>query len=349
MYFIKIIWICLMLSILIQETSGRTESEIPIRTQKLSDRVLFIKTGGSSVMSNITALSTSGGIVMIDSHYNPEWCRKIRKAVERIYHCQNFLYLIYSHAGVDHMGGSQVFADAVLIGHDHCISRIDNLHQLIQNTDVREGLAPRLKIIREQIEAGPTDAALKTKLEESLLYWSELVELLMSGFKYTKPSITFNDRLTLHMGDLSLRLCYCTPGYSDSDILIHVPEENLLIVGDIFVKDRVPLLNEKTDIDRWVTVFTPFIKGEADVQHIISCHGGLMTIDDVKRQIDYISDLWKAVEAVKQKGLTLEQAKESLSFNKRYPHLIDLNTRWVGTSFDLHERNIEQVWLALSR
>jgi hypothetical protein len=186
-------------------------------------------------------------------------------------------------------------------------------------------------------------------LEESLLYWSELAELLMSDFKYIKPSITFNDRLTLHIGDLSLRLCYCTPGYSESDILIHVPEENLLIVGDIFVKNRVPLLNEKTDIDRWVTVFTPFIRGEAEVKHIISCHGELMAIDDVRRQIDYISDLWKAVEAVKQRGLTLEQAKKTLSFNRRYPHLKDLDTRWVGTTFDLHERNIEQVWLGLSR
>jgi hypothetical protein len=187
-----------------------------------------------------------------------------------------------------------------------------------------------------------------TKLKEAMLYWSEMTDLLASGFRYTKPSITFSDRITLRMGDVSLELRYCTPGYSESDIVIHVPQEKLLVTGDIFVKHRVPLFNEKTDLDRWKAVFKPFIDKEIEIKHIIGCHGELMTIDDIKAQLDYLDDLWEAVVASKQKGLTVEQAKQKLSFDKRYTHLHHLGTRWVSTPFDLHERNIEQVWKALN-
>jgi hypothetical protein len=127
-----------------------------------------------------------------------------------------------------------------------------------------------------------------------------------------------------------------------------VPQEKLLVVGDIFVKHRIPLLNEKTDLERWGAVFRPIIEEEVEIQYIIGCHGELMTIADLKAQLDYLSDLWEAVEVAKQEGWTLEQAKQQLSFTKRYAHLHDLITRWVDTLLDLHERNIEQAWKALS-
>lgn len=329
--------------------SAQAEQDVPLKAQKLSERILFIKTGKSSVMSNVTAINTSEGIVLIDAHYKPEWGKKIRNIVEEAFgRQQDFIYLIYSHAGVDHMGGSPVFSDAIIVGHENCVSQIDSLHQIIADTDVREGMAPRLRLIQDQIDMGSDDPSRMIELEESFLYWSELADLLASGFRYTKPSMTFNDRLTFQMGGLTLELCYCTPGYSQSDIFIHVPQGKLLIVGDIFVKHRIPLLNEKTDLERWAAVFRPFIEEEIEIQYIIGCHGELMTIADLKAQLDYLIDLWKAVKAAKQEGWTLEQAKQQLSFAKRYAHLHDLITRWVDTPLDLHERNVEQAWKALN-
>ncbi|MGD8538821.1 MAG: MBL fold metallo-hydrolase [Candidatus Aminicenantes bacterium] len=338
----------LILFISVLGIPAQTSPEIPIKAQKLSDRILFIQTGGSPVMSNITAIATTDGIVVVDAHYKPEMGIKIRRVVEEEFDRKDCAYLIYSHAGVDHIGGSPAFKDAVIVGHKNCDRQIDSLHKTIEDIDVLEGMAPRLKLIQDQIDAGTDDPSQMTKLRDAMLYWSELADLLASGFRYTKPSITFSDRMTLRMGDVNLDLCYCTPGYSESDILIHVPREKLLIVGDIFVGHRVPLFNEKTDLDRWKAVFKPFIDKEIEIQHIIGCHGELMNVSDIRVQLDYLDDLWKAVVAAKQEGLTLEQAKHKLSFAERYAHLDHLGTRWVSTPFDLHERNIEQAWKALS-
>ena len=348
MSYTRTIQICFILQTFFSIISVQASPEIPYRTHRLSDRVLFIKTGGSSVMSNVTVIAASNGLVVIDAHYKPEWGQKIRSIAQETFHRQDFAYLIFTHAGVDHMGGSPAFSDATLVGHDNCISQIDGLHQILQNRDIKEAMAPRLELIIKQIEAGSASAAEMPKLKEALLYWGELTDLLASGFKYTKPAVTFSDRLSLDMGDLTLKLCFCTPGYSESDTFIHVPQEKLLVVGDIFIKHRIPLLNEKTDVHRWVTVLQPFITGKIEIQHIIGCHDELMTIADLKAQLNYLSDLWEAVDTAKQAGLILEQIKTRLSFKKRYPHLSHLNTRWVSTPFDLHERNIEQAWKGLT-
>ena len=247
------------------------------------------------------------------------------------------------------MGGAPAFRDAIIIGHENCAEQIDSLHQTLRGIDIREGMEPRLKLIRDQIHTQRGSPSETANLKEALLYWSELADLLASGFRYTKPSICFNDRLTLEMGDLTLELCYGTPGYSQSDVLVYVPQERLLVTGDIFVKHRIPLLNEKTDVDRWRNVFKPFVEEERPVKHIIGCHGGLMTLNDLRTQLDYLSDLWEAVNESMREGLSIEEAKERLSFDKRYPSLGHLITRWAGYPVDLHERNIEQAWKAFTQ
>lgn len=340
----KIILTCLAACVTSLIAIANGKSEIPFRTQRLSERVLFIKSGRSTVMSNATAIATSSGLVIVDAHYKPEWGRKIRQIAKEVFGPRNFLYLIYSHAGVDHMGGAGAFTDTILVGHDNCISRIDALHETLRTTDIHKAMAPRLSMIREQLNRALVDATEKIKLEEALLYWSELSDLTASGFRYAKPSVTFSDRMSLHLGNITLELYYCTPGYSYSDIFIHVPQEKLLIVGDIFTKHRVPLLDEKSDIERWRTLFRPFVEKEIEIRNIISCHGELMTVLELKAQLDYIKDLWEGVATSKQEGLTLEQIKEQFAFKKRYPHLSHLITRWVSTPFDLHERNIDQIW-----
>lgn len=343
----KFLWMSFPLFIHVLIIPAHPAPEIPFQTQRLSERVLFVKTGRSSVMSNVTAIATSAGIVLIDAHYKPELGKKIRDIVEKTFDRKDFSYLIYSHAGVDHMGGSQAFTDAVIVGHDNCIGKIDSLHKTLESVDIREVMAPRLKLIRDRMEIDQSSTSDKIMLEESLHYWTELTELTAGAFKYLKPSITFSDRLSIHSGDLSIELQYGTPGYSESDIFIHVPEERLLIVGDIFTKNRIPLLNEKSDIKRWAALFRPFVEQEIDIQHIISCHGQLMTLPEMKAQLDYLRDLWEGVGDAYREGLTLEQAKERLAFKTRFPQLQHLSTRWADTAFDLHERNIAEIWKAM--
>ena len=320
------------------------QKEIPFRADRLSERVLFVKSGNSAVMSNSTAIATSRGLVVIDAHYKPACGQRIRRIVERAFGREDFAYLIYTHAGVDHMGGASAFPEALVVGHANCTTRINGLRDRLKTVDIREILNPRIELLKTKISAGPSDEAEKIKLDEALSYWSELCGILAAGFEYRPPAITFNEDLDLHLGDVTIKLRYCTPGYSESDILIHIPEERLLVVGDIFNRDRIPLLNEKSDVKRWLDLFEPFVKEKENVRNIVGGHDERISPDELKAQYEYLKDLWEGVSLAKKEGLTLEKVKEDYAFNKRFSQLSHLNIRWISTPDNLHEHNIEYIW-----
>jgi len=168
--------------------------------------------------------------------------------------------------------------------------------------------------------------------------------MLASGFEYRLPTLTFDDEFALHLGDITIKLRYCTPGYSESDTLIYIPEEKLLVVGDIFNRDRIPLLHERSDVKRWLDLFEPYVKGKKEVKYIIGGHDEMMSLDELKAQYEYLKDLWEGVKVAKKEGLTLEKVKESYAFDQRYSHLSHLNIHWVSSPDNLHECNIECIW-----
>jgi hypothetical protein len=64
--------------------------------------------------------------------------------------------------------------------------------QRLQEVDIRDILKPRLDLLKARINAGPADAAEQVKLDEALFYWSELCEMLATGFEYRRPTVTFD-------------------------------------------------------------------------------------------------------------------------------------------------------------
>ena len=50
----------------------------------------------------------------------------------------------------------------------------------------------------------------------------------------TPPNVTFTDQMTLFRGDREIRLAYTGRGHSDTDILVYLPKERVLMTGDFF-------------------------------------------------------------------------------------------------------------------
>jgi len=48
------------------------------------------------------------------------------------------------------------------------------------------------------------------------------------------PNITFDDHLRIYFGGQALDLYWFGRGHTDGDIVIHMPEENLILTGDLF-------------------------------------------------------------------------------------------------------------------
>lgn len=346
-YAYKMVLIYILFLSLAFHVKAQITDDIPIRPLKLSDRVLFIKTGKTSVMPNVIVIASQEGLVMIDSHMSPYTAARIRKIVEQHFGRKDFKYLINTHGANDHTGGNQVFSDANIIGHDNCITEMNGLMKFIQNPPpgADKMMDERISRIRDMLKEAKKDSDEKMRLQESLYYFQDTLENLKSSdFILSPPKITFNDSITIHLEELTLELNFSIIGYSTSDIIIHVPEEKLLIVGDVFNKDRIPIIRENTDIPRWMNLFKKYINNEIEIKNVIGGHGDIMTIGDVCEQLDYIKDLWEGIAASKKEGSTIEEVKETFSFDTKFGHLSHLRHKFSGVPIDFHERNVESVW-----
>jgi len=318
---------------------------IPIEVNKLSDRILFIKTGETSVLTNMLAVSTDEGIIVFDSTWLASLARRAKKIIEKEFGRNDFAYLVLTHAAFDHTTGNQEFSEAVIIGHDIVPSRMKvNVKRVHEQGGFFYRAFQNAKDRLEDLTKGSLEE--KEANEFITAYTLLLKELSSPDFILTPPDITFNDQLTLRLGDLTLHMVHNIPSYSDNDIITYIPELKLLNVGDVFNNDRLPWISRNTDIPKWLEIFKDFTDREGQIEHVIGGHSGLLTMTEVKEHLEYVNDLYEGIKSAKADGMTLAETQQKFSFEK-FNHLNHINPVIPGWKIDMHAMNIQNIWRML--
>lgn len=74
---------------------------------------------------------------------------------------------------------------------------------------------------------------------------------------------------------MTLKLIYFGRAHSGSGILIHVPEEGILLTGDLFLDQNwLPLFADQMELDvpMWIEALHLVLDGETQVKHVIPGH-----------------------------------------------------------------------------
>ncbi len=261
-----------------------------IKAEIVSEKVTVVRMDYDAV----TAIATQNGIVVIDAGISHSLTAEYRKVIEQVFGRNDFAYLINTHSHPDHIGGNQVFVDAVIVGHENCLNEIPDYWKDIEK--IKTGL---LKIVNDY------ENQLKTFDPE----WQDSLEIYLQKVRYqhtykdlikdrnvTVPTKTFKDTMNVSMGDITLNLIYFGKAHSKSDIIIHIPEEKILMVGDLFSQGGRPSIGDanKEDFERWIIV-KHWIDDRMDkIDKIIGGHGQIMDSNDLESFLEYIED--KSVE-----------------------------------------------------
>jgi glyoxylase-like metal-dependent hydrolase (beta-lactamase superfamily II) len=158
------------------------------------------------------------------------------------------------------------------------------------------------------------------------------------------PNITFADRMTVKLGGKQVNLIYMGKGHGDNLIAMHFPDERAVYSVDNLWIDRVA----------WRTIggsiFPDWFDGlrlleEIDFDILIPGHGHLGeggvrgtqgTKEDVTEFREYFEAVYNAVLDAKAQGLSLEEAKESITLEE-FSHL--------GNYDLMFKENVEGVYL----
>jgi len=318
-----------------------SKEDIIFSAQEISDRVkiLHLKyTGGT----NIVALKSKKGIVVIDTEMSSKIAAKLRDKIRDEFESSDFIYVINTHHHWDHSNGNQSFKDVEIIGHERCTKGMKDFYA------ERKDFAERYKegwlsYLEKELGTQDPDSEESIITRERLRYGRGVYKELNERFVSVPPSITFSDRLTLDLGDMTIELICFGLCHSESDILIHVPEENLLVIGDIFLKNEAVWIDESAAVERWLQIFNQLIDDRKRFDHVVPGHGEIMEGEELVTQRDYIKCLWEGIKNLEKEGYTLDDAKEVFSFEKQFSHLKHISHTW-GDGTDYHILNIENIW-----
>lgn len=235
---------------------------------------------------NPSIVFTSEGAVFID---NAQWISTLLEMIDFAKKKGPIKYLINTEPHIDHIFGNHWFAGVCpVVGHE----KIKDSFFLVPGE--MDGYDYSVDVITRQDK--------------------EFLKFMPSREEYivNMPQITFNDRMSLKVGDHTFNL-YHTPGHADSQIAVHVPEERVVFVGDTIFSECQTWLHS-ADIDDLINSLH-FLK-TLDVDYIIPGHGPVVTKAYIDVQLSVIYKWIAAVADGISKGWSQDECIRNIKFEQ---------------------------------
>jgi cyclase len=259
-------------------------SKVQIKVSKVSGNIYMLEGEGG----NIAASVGEDGIVIVDDQFAP-LADKIQAALKDLKITDKPVrFVINTHYHGDHTGGNVPFnnAGSTIIAQDNVRKRL-----------VSGGTAGNGGSIKMDVK--PAEKA-------------------------ALPIITFEHDVTVHLNGEDIRALHFPAGHTDGDSIIFFPKNNVVHMGDDFVRYGFPFIDVASggsvqgmiEAMEKATAQLP-----ADVK-VIPGHGALSNLDDVRAFVKMLKETSAVVEKALKQHKTLEQMKKD--------KILDPWAKWSG-------------------
>jgi len=247
-------------------------SKVQIKVTKVSGNIYMLEGQGG----NIAASVGDDGIIIVDDEFAP-LAEKIQAALHNLGITDKPVrFVINTHFHGDHTGGNlpMATAGATIIAHDNVRKRLET--------------------------GGPGGNGGSIKTQN------------LPQPKGALPIITFAEDVTVHLNGEDVRALHFPAGHTDGDAIIFFPKNNVVHMGDDFVRYGFPFV----DVASGGTVKGMANACErvaaqlpADVK-VIPGHGALSNLDDVRAFARMLRETTAVVENALADHKTLDQMKQ---------------------------------------
>ncbi|MHC3474080.1 MBL fold metallo-hydrolase [Streptomyces sp. 7R007] len=178
----------------------RTESEPKL--EEVAEGVFaYVQPDGGWCLNNAGVIVSGGECAVVDTAATASRALALRDAVRGV-SANSPRTVVNTHFHGDHTFGNFVFApEAVVVAHE-----------------------------RTRTEMAGAGLHLTTLWPD--VKWGEL--------RLALPSLTYRDRLTLHVGEVSAELLHLGPAHTTDDTVVWLPEQRVLFTGDLVMSGVTP-------------------------------------------------------------------------------------------------------------
>jgi glyoxylase-like metal-dependent hydrolase (beta-lactamase superfamily II) len=214
---------------------------------------------GASV-GNATIIDAGGKTIIVDTFMTEVAAQELRRVSEEL--TGNQVYLaVNSHWHADHTSGNQVFADVPIV------STRQTMERLIEEM-APHGLAAWQEEIETSIASlqdSADDDERAVKQLEQLRHFKNSAEI----FELTLPDLLIDRRLVVE-GERRVEIETRGKGHTVSDTVVWLPEERLMITGDLCWNGIHPRMH-----DGFPGAWAKYVEEILDLEplHVIPGHG----------------------------------------------------------------------------
>lgn len=255
---------------------------------KVSDRVHaligpmeFPNPGNQGYMVNSTVIEGKTGVILIDTGFTDEIGAHLARHVAKLTRKPVKVIINTRHHG-DHTFGNAAFPDALVISSEMC-------RKLLV-----EGEAEWLATV---------EGAVGRKFPNT-----RAVPATQVYANKTRTDLEID----------GVRLTFWVPeaAHTAGDMMIWLPEERVLVAGDVLVQDIIPNFRD-ANVRLWIDTLAEVKAMPAKV--IIPGHGPLMNVEDVARMHVRMARLYAGIQAGYKAGLTDSEIRKQLDLSEWRP------------------------------
>lgn len=259
--------------------------------QRIRDNI-YIETG--FIGCNPGFVTTSGGVVMIDTPQKPSEASAWKKEIQK--HGQ-VRYIINTDHHRDHALGNTYFNGDIIM---------------------HEGTMKRLHGIDDSDQDIPSHT-----INEDSKRWIAMLEpqstSLIAKYVLKKPTLTYRDRMTIYSGCEVFELIHVT-SHTRDETIVYMPGKKVLFTGDTVCTNGIPGLGESYLKD-WIEALG-FIEG-LDFDILVPGHGKIGDKGSIEHFRNELNLLVEKVRARIDKGLSRDKIVEQITYvdhvHKKYP------------------------------
>jgi len=216
------------------------------------------------------------GVLLIDSKMDKKSVDQTIEAVKKVT-AKPIKFLVNTHSDGDHVAGNRYFPKNIpIIAHENC----------------------RGEFFHATSNGSPSE-------------WNkpELAPFV--------PAITFHDHMTLFLGDKRVELYYFGVGHTTGDAVVYFPEEKVAFLGDQVFFSRPQLIHSYKGGNSFehVKTVTKLLQS-LDAQKFCTGHDEMQDRRAMQKHLEQMKDLQARVQALVQKGESLEKVKAAFAENE---------------------------------
>ena len=276
-------------------------SKVEIKVTKVSGNIYMLQGAGG----NIAASVGEDGIVIVDDQFAP-LASKIQAALKGLGITDKPVrFVINTHYHGDHTGGNAPFANAgsTVIAQDNVRKRLE--------TGGTAGNGGSIKM-----EVKPADKA-------------------------ALPIITFDHDVTVHLNGEDIRALHFPAGHTDGDAVIFFPKNNVVHMGDDFVRYGFPFIDVGSGgtVQGMIAAMDKVSNELPKDAKVIPGHGDLSNLDDVRAFVQMLKETSAAVQKAIDEHKTIQQMQQG--------KILEPWKKWSGQFID-SDKFIETLYNSLT-